>query len=65
MFYSIEKVPLTIFTGKKLCFTQFSARMAVWLLLIFYMFTQSVKCYIFHYYVLRVQGFGECDSSNR
>ena len=31
----------------------------------FHMFTQSIKFYKFHYYVLRVQMFEKCDSSNR
>ena len=31
---------------------------------LFHMFTQSVKFYIFHYHVLRVQMFEKCDISN-
>ena len=40
---------LTILTRKDWCFTQFSTGMAGWLLLIFFMFTQSIKFYTFHY----------------
>ena len=32
---------------------------------LFHIFTQSIKFYIFHYHVLRVQMFEKCDSSNR
>ena len=32
---------------------------------LFRMFTQSIKFYTFYYYVLRVQMFEKCDSSNR
>ena len=32
---------------------------------LFHKFTQSSKFYTFHYYVLRVQMFEKCDSSNR
>ena len=39
---------------EKLYFTQFSTRMAAWLLLIFFhMFTQSVKFCAFHYHLLK------------
>ena len=37
---------------EKLCFTQFITRMAAWLLL-FHMFTQSIKFYTFRHYVLK------------
>ena len=53
---------LTILTGKN-CFTQFSAIMAASDL--FHMFTESIKFYIFHYHILRVNMFEKCDSSNR
>ena len=39
---------------EKLSFTQFSTRIAAWLLLTFsIIFTQSVKFYIFHYQVFK------------
>ena len=47
---------------ERLCFTQFSKR-NIWLAFsdLFCMFTQSIK---FYTYVLRVQMFKKCDSSN-
>lgn len=50
---------------EKNCFTQFSTRMHVWLLLtVFICFTQSIKVYSFHYHVLntneRLQIFEKC-----
>ena len=51
---------------EKLCFIQFSTRMAGWLLLTFFiMFIQSIKFYTFHYHALRVQMFEKCGSWNR
>ena len=32
---------------------------------LFHIFTQSIKFYTFHFYVLRVQMFEKCDSSSR
>ena len=56
---------LTILIGEKLCFTQLKE----WLLGCFWpfscMFTLWIKFYAFHYYILRVQMFEKCDSSNR
>ena len=52
---------------EKLCFIQFSTRNG-WLAVsdLFDMFTQSIKFYYtLYYYVLRVQMFEKCDSSNR
>ena len=54
-------------TGReKLYFTQFSPRNG-WLAAsgLFHIFTQSIKFYTFHFYVLRVQMFEKCDSSSR
>ena len=50
---------------EKNCFTQFSTRMHVWLLLtVFICFRQSIKVYSFHYHVLntneRLQIFEKC-----
>ena len=43
---------------EKLCFTQFSTRMAASNL--FHMFIQPIKFYAFHFHVLRVQIFEKC-----
>ena len=50
---------------EKLCFTQFSTRMAAWLLLTFFMFTQSIKFFAFHYHLLPLQLEGEKTSKYR
>ena len=67
------QLTLTILTGES-CFTKVLLNsvqgMAGWLLLIFFfnMFTQSIKFYTFHYYVLRLQclknGIHQIDSKN-
>ena len=48
---------------KKLCFTQFSTRMAASNL--FHMFIQPIKFHVFHYHVLIVQMFEKRVLSNR
>ena len=51
---------------QKLCFTQFSTRMAARLLLTFPICLHNQLSYIYiPYHILRAQMFEKCDSSNR
>ena len=43
---------LSILSGKKICCTHFSIRVATWLILTFFMFTQSIKFYTYYYHIL-------------
>ena len=58
-----ENPILTILTGKKLCFIQFSTRTAASDL--FHLFTQSIGFYTFHYHILKSADVEKDDSSNR
>ena len=59
-------INLTIPRVKEWCFTQFTTGMAGWLLLIFLMFTQSIKFYTFYYqYICLKNVIHQKDSKNR